>query len=73
MPRARFLCCERSSWQRIMMPLGLWKICTALLVMFTCWPPGPPEPVAWISRSLSLICTSTSSASGSTATVAVEV
>ena len=39
--------------------------------MFTLWPPGPLEQNVSIRRSFGSICTSTSSASGSTATVAV--
>ena len=46
---------------------------TALSVVFTLWPPGPDERKTSIRRSLSSILMSTSSASGSTATVAAEV
>ena len=46
---------------------------TALSVVFTLCPPGPDERKTSILRSLSSILTSTSSASGSTATVAAEV
>src|SRR6266550_3178425 len=45
----------------------------ALSVVLTLWPPGPCERKTSIRRSLSSIFTSTSSASGSTATVAAEV
>ena len=51
----------------------MWVIRTALSVVFTLWPPGPDERKTSIRRSLSSIFTSTSSASGSTATVAAEV
>ena len=41
--------------------------------MFTLWPPGPLEQKVSIRRSFSLMTMSTSSASGKTATVAVDV
>jgi hypothetical protein len=46
---------------------------TAEYVVLTLCPPGPLEQNVSMRRSFSLICTSTSSASGSTATVAVDV
>ena len=46
---------------------------TALSVVLTDWPPGPLERKTSMRRSLSSIWISTSSASGSTATVAAEV
>ena len=47
---------------------------TAESVVLTLWPPGPDERLTSMRRSAaSSIWTSTSSASGSTATVAVEV
>src|SRR5688572_31412861 len=46
---------------------------TAEYVVLTLWPPGPLEQNVSIRRSFSLIWMSTSSASGSTATVAVDV
>ena len=46
---------------------------TAESVVLTDWPPGPPERKTSMRRSLSSILMSTSSASGSTATVAAEV
>ena len=55
------------------MPEGVCVILTALSVVFTDWPPGPLDLKTSILRSLSLIFISTSSASGSTATVAAEV
>ena len=55
------------------MPLGLWVIRTAESVVFTDWPPGPDERNTSSWRSSGRISTSTSSASGRTATVAVEV
>ena len=73
MPVSLFLIWERSCSQRTMMPVGRWKICTADSVRFTCWPPAPPERQGSIRRSSGRISTSTSSASGSTATVAAEV
>ena len=56
-----------------MMPVGKWVTCTAESVVLTCCPPGPPDRVAWMWRSSGRSSTSTSSASGNTATVAVEV
>ena len=55
------------------MPVGLWVMRTAESVVLTDWPPGPVERKTSTSRSFSSMCTSTSSASGSTATVATEV
>ena len=48
-------------------------ILTALSVVLTDWPPGPPALNTSILKSESLIWISTSSASGNTATVAAEV
>ena len=42
-------------------------------VLLTCWPPAPLARKVSILRSASLMTMSTSSASGSTATVAAEV
>ena len=55
------------------MPVGMCVMRTAESVVFTDWPPGPVERYTSILRSLGSISTSTSSASGMTATVAVEV
>ena len=55
------------------MPVGKWVILTALSVVLTDWPPAPPDLYTSILKSDSLISTSTSSASGRTATVAAEV
>jgi hypothetical protein len=46
---------------------------TAEYVVFTLWPPGPLEQNVSTRRSFGSILMSTSSASGRTATVAVEV
>ena len=46
---------------------------TAEYVVLTPWPPGPEEQYVSMRRSSGLISMSISSASGSTATVAVEV
>ena len=51
----------------------MWVIRTAESVVFTLWPPGPLLLKTSILKSLSSIFTSTSSASGKTATVAAEV
>ena len=70
---ARFLCCDFSSCITTTMPVGRWVMRTALSVLLTCWPPAPWARNTSIRRSLSSIWMSTSSASGSTATVAAEV
>ena len=54
-------------------PVGRWVMRTALSVVLTDWPPGPLARNTSMRRSLSSIWMSTSSASGSTATVAAEV
>ena len=51
----------------------MWVILTALSVVFTDCPPGPPALQTSILKSDSFIFKSTSSASGNTATVAAEV
>ena len=40
---ARFLICERSSWQVTTSPVGRWVSRTAESVVLTPWPPGPEE------------------------------
>ena len=60
-------CCDTTS------PVGMCVMRTAESVVFTLCPPGPLERKTSMRRSLSSILTSTSSASGSTATVAAEV
>src|SRR5882724_6955545 len=70
---ARFLICERSSWQVTTSPVGTCVIRTAESVVLTPCPPGPDERYTSTRRSFSSTRTSTSSASGSTATVTVEV
>ena len=70
---ARFLACERSSWQTTTMPVGSCVKRTAVATLFTFC---PPALLAWkmsVRTCDQSISTSTSSASGSTATVAVEV
>ena len=68
-----FLCCDFSSccWTTIF--VGIWVILTALSVVFTDCPPGPEALKTSILKSFSSIFTSTSSASGNTATVAADV
>ena len=51
----------------------MWVTRTALSVVFTDCPPGPLDLKTSILKSASLILTSTSSASGKTATVAADV
>ena len=46
----RLACWDFSSWQRTMMPVGLWTRRTLELVLLTDWPPGPLERMKDISR-----------------------
>ena len=62
-----------SFWQEATTPVGRWVMRTAESVVLTDWPPGPEERYTSIRRSLGLISTSTSSASGVTSTPAAEV
>ena len=55
------------------MPVGICVILTAESVVLTLCPPGPLLLKTSILKSLSSIFTSTSSASGNTATVAADV
>ncbi len=71
--RARFWSWLRSSCIVTTTPVGTWVMRTAESVVLTCWPPAPDERYTSMSRSRSSIETSTSSTSGSTATVADEV
>ena len=74
MALALFLCWLFSSWISTTRPVGRWVIRTAESVVLTDWPPGPDERLTSIRRSFSSsISISTSSASGMTTTVAVEV
>ena len=74
MARSLFLCCERSFWQLATSPVGMCVIRTAESVVFTCWPPLPLERYVSMRSSLaSSISSSTSPASGRTATVTAEV
>ena len=70
---ARFLICDRSSAQYTVTPVGMWVIITAESVVLTCCPPAPEARMVAISRSCGRTSISTSSASGKTATVAVDV
>ena len=56
-----------------MMPVGRWVMRTAESVLLTCWPPAPDARMVSMRMSSGRISMSTSSASGSTATVAAEV
>ena len=55
------------------MPVGRWVIRTAELVVLTCCPPAPDARIVSMRMSCAGMSMSTSSASGSTATVAAEV
>src|SRR5579883_1704648 len=70
---SRFLICDFSSWQLTTVLVGMCVMRTAEYVVFTDWPPGPEEQKVSMRRSLASILMSTSSASGSTATVTAEV
>src|SRR5262249_6213073 len=70
---ALFLICDFSSCCETTTPVGICVMRTAEYVVLTLCPPGPLEQNVSMRRSLSLICTSTSSASGRTATVTVDV
>src|SRR6266550_4093301 len=70
MALARLRCWERSSCIITTMPVGRCVRRMADSVLLTCWPPAPPARSVSTLRSPSLIVTSTSSASGSTATAA---
>jgi hypothetical protein len=71
---ALFLCCERPSWHSTTMPVGRWVMRTAESVLLMCWPPAPEARKVSMRISAGLICTSSSSsASGITATVHAEV
>ena len=72
MARARFWCCDFSACTT-MMPVGRWVMRTAESVVLTCWPPEPEARIVSMRMSSGRISMSTSSASGSTATVAADV
>ena len=55
------------------MPVGMWVMRTAESVVLTCWPPAPEARIVSMRMSSGRMSMSTSSASGSTATVAAEV
>ena len=59
--------------QNMRMPVGLCMRSMAVSTLLTFWPPAPPDRAVLISISFSSIFTSTSSTSGITATVAVDV
>ena len=75
MRSARSLFCSWlfSSWQLTVTPVGMCVMRTAESVVLTLCPPGPRARKMSMRRSLGWMSTSMSSASGSTATVAVEV
>ena len=68
-----FCSCDFWSCWLTTMPVGRCVMRTAESVVLTLCPPGPDERKTSMRRSLSSMRTSTSSASGSTATVAAEV
>ncbi len=70
---ARFWIWLFSSCMATTMPVGRWVMRTAESVVLTDCPPGPDERYTSMSRSLGSMCTSISSASGSTVTVADDV
>src|SRR5204862_5209340 len=62
-----------SSWQLTTVLVGMCVMRTAEYVVLTDCPPGPDEQNVSMRRSLASIFISTSSASGSTATVTADV
>src|SRR6202167_2299986 len=70
---SRFLICDFSSWQLTTVLVGRWVMRTAEYVVLTDCPPGPEEQKVSMRMSFASIFTSTSSASGKTATVMAEV
>ena len=68
-----FWSCDFSSCIATTRPVGRCVTRTAESVVFTLCPPGPVERMTSTRRSFSWISISTSSASGITATVAVDV
>src|SRR5450755_395813 len=73
MPFSRFLICDFSSWQLTTVLVGRCVMRTAEYVVLTDCPPGPDEQNVSMRMSFASIFTSTSSASGSTATVTADV
>ena len=73
MARSLFLYWLRSSWHSTTTPVGRWVMRMALSVLLTCCPPAPEERKVSIWRSRGSMENSTSSISGSTATVAALV
>ena len=73
MALALFLIWVRSSWHWTTMPVGRCVRRTAEYVVLTPWPPGPEAQKRSTRMSFSCTVTSTSSASGRTATVAADV
>ena len=69
----RFCSWLRSFWQVTTMPVGMWVMRTAESVLLTCWPPAPEARMVSMRMSSGRMSMSTSSASGSTATVAADV
>ena len=68
----RFWCCEREA-AVTMIPVGMCRMRTPESVVLACWPPALEARVVSSRISSGRIAISTSSASGSTATVAAEV
>ena len=68
-----FLSCDFSSWHEITIPVGICVSLTAESVVFTHCPPFPDARNTSKRQSFISISTSTSSASGIIATVAVDV
>src|SRR5579875_1001041 len=73
MPFSRFLICDFSSWQLTTVLVGRCVMRTAEYVVLTDCPPGPDEQNVSTRMSFASILMSTSSASGSTATVTADV
>src|SRR5690625_7056174 len=65
MARARFLCCERSSWHSTTSPVGRWVMRMAESVVLTCCPPAPEARKVSIFSSAGLMSTASTSSTRS--------
>ena len=65
---------ERSFWHPVTSPVGICVMRTAESVVFTCWPPLPPDRYVSMRRSsLRMLISMDSSISGETYTLANDV
>ena len=61
MATSLFLCCDRSFWHDVTMPVGKCVMRTAESVTLTCWPPAPLDRKVSIRKSFSGMSISISS------------